>query len=301
MKIENEFIVSAPVEEAWAVVLDLERIAPCLPGAAIQESTGENEYAGTMKVKIGPITASYKGTVKFEEIDEANHRAVLNATGRDPRGGGTASATIVSTMQEEDGKTKVNVETDMKLTGRAAQFGRGIAQDVAAKMLGRFAACLEEEITGNGAEPDTAATGDEPSPTETAQEEAASAPPAAVSGGLAASPVNGSTADGSLTAARPVETVVEGEAKVQGAIVVGSSPSEARMGASDTANPQSRPQTEIPRREDAPSSGGTPREEPEPLDLAEVGGTAVLKRLLPVVAGATALIVVVVWLVRRRG
>jgi carbon monoxide dehydrogenase subunit G len=299
VKIENEFTVSAPVEEAWAVVLDLERIAPCLPGAAIQESTGENEYAGTMKVKIGPITASYKGTVKFEEIDESNHRAVLNATGRDPRGGGTASATIVSTMQEEDGKTKVSVETDMKLTGRAAQFGRGIAQDVAAKMLGRFAACLEEEITGNGTEADVTATGEESRPTETAQEGTVSAPPAAVTGGPAASPVDGSPADGSLAAARPGEPVVEGEAKVQGAVIVGQSPSEARMGASDTANPQGRPQAEIPRREDAPSSG-TPREEPEPLDLAEVGGAALLKRLLPLVAGAAVLTVLVVWLARRR-
>ena len=150
MKINNEFTVSAPVEKAWDVILDLEQVAPCLPGAAIQEEKGDGEYEGTMKVKIGPITANYKGTVKFEEVDEANRRVVLEATGRDARGQGTASATIVSTMQEQGDKTKVNVETDMKLTGRAAQFGRGIAQDVATKMLGRFAACLEEEISGGG-------------------------------------------------------------------------------------------------------------------------------------------------------
>ena len=141
MEINNEFTVSAPVEKAWDVILDLEQVAPCLPGAAIQEEKGDGEYEGTMKVKIGPITANYKGTVKFEEVDEANRRVVLEATGRDARGQGTASATIVSTMQEQGDKTKVNVETDMKLTGRAAQFGRGIAQDVATKMLGQFAAC----------------------------------------------------------------------------------------------------------------------------------------------------------------
>ncbi len=124
MKIDNEFTVSVPVQQAWDVMLDLQKIAPCLPGAAIKKEKGDGEYDGTMKVKIGPITANYKGTVKIEEADEENHRAVLQASGRDARGQGTASATIVSTLQEEGSdSTKVNVETDMKLTGRAAQFG----------------------------------------------------------------------------------------------------------------------------------------------------------------------------------
>src|SRR3712207_2990438 len=151
MKINNEFAVSVPIQEAWEIMLDLERVAPCLPGAAIQGSE-DDVYQGTMKVKIGPITANYKGTVKVEEADEENHRAVFEATGRDARGQGTASATIVSTLQEEGDQTKVRVETDMKLTGRAAQFGRGIAQDVATKMLGQFADCLEREITGDTGE-----------------------------------------------------------------------------------------------------------------------------------------------------
>ena len=86
MKINNEFTVSAPIQQAWDTMLNLERIAPCLPGAAIQDEKDEGEYDGTMKVKIGPITANYKGTVKFEEVDEENHRAVLQATGRDARG-----------------------------------------------------------------------------------------------------------------------------------------------------------------------------------------------------------------------
>src|SRR5918993_1496853 len=111
-----------------------------------------------MKVKIGPITANYKGTVKVEEADEENHRAVLQATGRDARGQGTASATIVSILQEEGDETRVKVETDMKLTGRAAQFGRGIAQEVATKMLTQFAECLEREISGGGAAEEAAST-----------------------------------------------------------------------------------------------------------------------------------------------
>src|ERR687895_1805600 len=164
-------------------MLDLERIAPCLPGAAIQEEKGGGEYDGTMKVKIGPITANYKGTARFEETDEENRRAVLNATGRDARGQGTASATIVSTLQEEGDNTRVKVETDMKLTGRAAQFGRGIAQDVATKMLAQFADCLEKEISGG---PEEGAAAASAAPTETSGDGAASQeePPAMPAGGV---------------------------------------------------------------------------------------------------------------------
>src|SRR5215212_7867764 len=183
MKINNEFTVGAPIHQAWDTMLNLKRIAPCLPGAAIQDEKGEGEYDGTMKVKIGPITANYKGTVKIEEADEESHRAVLQATGRDARGQGTASASIVSTLQEEGDGTKVSVETDMKLTGRAAQFGRGIAQDVATKMLDQFASCLEVEITGGAEEGAAAAepTGEENGSRDGSQQEEAP-PPAAAEG-----------------------------------------------------------------------------------------------------------------------
>ena len=143
----NELTVGAPVEKAWETMLNLERVAPCLPGASIDKARGDGEYEGSMRVKIGPVIANYKGTVKIEEADEEARRVVLRATGRDARGQGTASATIVSTLNEDDGgKTKINVETDMDLTGRAAQFGRGIAQDVATRMLDQFADRLESEM-----------------------------------------------------------------------------------------------------------------------------------------------------------
>jgi len=157
MKLENEFTVPAPIEQAWEVLLDVERVAPCLPGAAIEGNEGD-EYTGTMKVKIGPITASYKGAVKIEEADEAARRAVMRAQARDSRGQGTAAATITSTMEEVEGGTRVHVETDMRITGPAAQFGRGVMQDVSAKLMGRFADCLAEQMAGTPAEP--AATGD---------------------------------------------------------------------------------------------------------------------------------------------
>ena len=152
MKLNNEFTVDVPVEDVWNVLLDLERITPCLPGASLTEETGEREYDGAMKVKLGPVTQQYKGTVKIQEADESAHRAVLRADGKDARGQGTASATIVSTLHDEgNGSTRVNVETDMQITGRAAQFGQGIQQQISEKLLARFADCLEEEITSGGA------------------------------------------------------------------------------------------------------------------------------------------------------
>jgi carbon monoxide dehydrogenase subunit G len=157
VKIDLEFTVGVPVDQAWGRMLDLKKVAPCLPGAAIQEEIGDGEYAGTMKVEIGPIAVGYKGTVKFEETTQRDHRAVLQATGRESLGQGTASATIVSTLREDGDGTRVNVEADLMLTGRVAQFGRGIAQGVATEMLDEFAACLEREISGG-----TAATAAEP-------------------------------------------------------------------------------------------------------------------------------------------
>jgi len=165
MKLENEFTVDVPVEDVWSVLLDLERVTPCLPGAALTEESGD-EYKGDMKVRLGPVSQEYQGTVKIEEADESEHRAVIRAEGKDARGQGTASATITSTLQDEgNGSTKVHVETDMQLTGRAAQFGRGVQQDVAAKLLNRFAECLENEIMGGGAEeePEPASSEAEPS------------------------------------------------------------------------------------------------------------------------------------------
>jgi carbon monoxide dehydrogenase subunit G len=159
MKLENEFTVDASVDEAWNVMLDLERVTPCLPGAALTEQEGD-EYKGKMTVRLGPVKQEYNGTVKIEDTDEESHRAVLKADGKDARGQGTASATITSTMNEENGSTKVKVETDMQLTGRAAQFGRGVQQDVARKLIDEFASCLEKEILGQNTqeEPESAAS-----------------------------------------------------------------------------------------------------------------------------------------------
>ena len=171
MKMENEFTVDAPNEQAWETLLDLERITPCLPGAALEEESGD-EYKGTMTIRLGPVTQKYNGTVSFEETNEESHRAVLKADGKDARGQGTASATITSTLTEEDGGTKVHVETDMHLTGRVAQFGRGVQQEVATKLINQFAECLEKEIMGENTreEPEQPAEPEQSGDTEAAEE-----------------------------------------------------------------------------------------------------------------------------------
>jgi carbon monoxide dehydrogenase subunit G len=273
MKINNEFTVSVPIQEAWDVMLDLKKIAPCLPGAAIQDEKGDGEYDGTMKVKIGPITANYKGTVKIEVADEENHRAVLQAKGRDARGQGTASAAIVSTLQEEGGdSTKVSVETDMKLTGRAAQFGRGIAQDVATKMLTQFAECLEREISGG--------------PQEGAAEASAETAESTATSGDGAGSQDTSAAAVGGTAGRVISSddpAVMAGGSVEGAVVSGGT--QAAAASATTAG--------------QPGSGGAPRrEEPEAFDLGAASQEAIIKRVGPVLVGL-GLLAILIWLIRR--
>jgi hypothetical protein len=152
VKIEDSFQVDVPVDEAWKVLLDLERIAPCLPGAQLTEVEGD-EYRGTVKIKVGPITAQYKGVAKIEEADEANHKVVLQAEGRDTRGQGNASATVTATLVPEGASTTVNIDTDLNITGKVAQFGRGVMADVSGKLLGQFADNLKKDVLSGNGEP----------------------------------------------------------------------------------------------------------------------------------------------------
>jgi uncharacterized protein len=145
VKLTNEIVVPASPEEAWAVMLDIERVAPCLPGASIEASEGD-EYRGTMKIKLGPITSNFAGTIRIEEADESAHRAVLAARASERRGQGTAAATITSTMAPDGNGTRVSVETDLRVTGPAASFGRGVMQDVSGWLMRQFADCLAAEM-----------------------------------------------------------------------------------------------------------------------------------------------------------
>src|SRR5436190_13043485 len=145
MEIANSCRVSTPIADTWKVLLDIERIAPCLPGAQLQEIEGD-EYRGTVKVKVGPITAQYKGTATLAEVDEPGRRLVIDASGRDTRGQGNANASIEVTMLEDGDGTRVEVVTDLAITGKVAQFGRGVLVDVSSKLMGQFVENLERDV-----------------------------------------------------------------------------------------------------------------------------------------------------------
>ncbi len=146
MELTNEFRVNVPIERAWTVLTDVERIAPCLPGAQLEEIEGD-EYRGNVKIKVGPITAQYKGKATFLERDAVSHKAVLRGEGRDTKGQGNAAAIITAQLTSEgDSTTFVRVITDLTITGRVAQFGRGVLADVSSKLLGQFVQCLEHDI-----------------------------------------------------------------------------------------------------------------------------------------------------------
>jgi carbon monoxide dehydrogenase subunit G len=148
----NEFRVPLGVNEAWAVLTDVERIAPCMPGTTLESVDGD-DYRGTVKVKVGPMTAQYRGTAHFLERDEAGRRAVLKAEGRDTRGQGNASATITATITPDGDGSAVTVVTDLTITGKVAQFGRGVLADVSTKLMGQFVDCLEKDLAAEAAAP----------------------------------------------------------------------------------------------------------------------------------------------------
>ena len=149
MKLEQTFDVQAPIDQVWAALNDLERVAPCLPGAAITERDEDGTYHGTFQVKLGPTTAAYRGTIRIEDADEASRTATLKARGTDKRGQGGASATIVNRLAEHDGATRVEAMTDFTITGRLARFGRGgMMEDISNRLLRDFATCLQSRLAG---------------------------------------------------------------------------------------------------------------------------------------------------------
>lgn len=158
MKMTQTFEVPAPIETVWEALNDIERIAPCLPGASITEQEADGSYKGEFSVKLGPTTAAYRGVLKITEADHDNHRATLNARGTDKRGQGGATATIVNSMESTpDGGTRVTADTDFNITGRLARFGRGgMIEDISNRLLRDFADCLKAMLDQPEPEPGTA-------------------------------------------------------------------------------------------------------------------------------------------------
>jgi carbon monoxide dehydrogenase subunit G len=154
MRLEHSFTVPVPVDVAWKVLLDVPRIAPCMPGATLTGVEGDT-FTGTVKVKLGPIALSYRGKGRFVERDEAAHRVVIEASGKDTRSAGTAAATVAAVLAADGDATRVDVTTDLSVTGKPAQFGRGMIADVSAKLIGQFADCVATTLAA-GSEPPAA-------------------------------------------------------------------------------------------------------------------------------------------------
>ncbi len=246
MDLTNEFTVPVPVERAWEVLNDVELIAPCLPGAQLQEIEGD-EYRGVVKVKVGPITAQYKGAATFQEQDEANRKIVLKAEGRDTRGQGSASALITATMTESgsgpDVSTHVVVESDVTIKGKVAQFGRGMIAEVSAKLLTQFVECLEGKLE---ADPSGDTPGDDAAEAAKAQSDVAAA---------TSEPTGATDGDDVATVGDPAA-----EAAKQA----------TDAGADDTAG--------------KPKVRKIEQEASAPVDLLDSAGAPVAKRLAPLVA-----------------
>ena len=207
MKLEHSFEVTAPLERVWEKLIDVEQVAPCLPGAEITEAGDDGTYRGTFSVRLGPTTAAYRGELNMEKLDEQARRVVMRASGQDKRGQGSAKASIVSTMSEADGVTTVEVETDFTITGRLARFGRGgMIQDVSNRLLRDFSGCLQKAIEGPppvesaGAPPGAAAS----ESAATSEGAAASGEAAGASSGAAASPPEASPPPLPAPAGKPV-------------------------------------------------------------------------------------------------
>ena len=270
MKITNEFTVHTPIDKAWKVLTDLEGIAPCLPGAQLTGVDGD-VYSGKVKVKVGPVISEFVGTARFAEKDDAAYRGVIDAKGRDKRSAGNAAALITAHLRPDGDSTVVSVDTDLKISGRLAQFGSGMIKEVSEKLLGQFVTSLEAKIAADspaGAASQTANAG----------------------GGSPAGTVADAEASEDVGAAREVageeaplsETAPSQDPSTPLLRPGGSSP----LAAVEEAVP-------VPRKD-------FESKEPEPLDLMGLAGGSIRRRLLPVAIGVVVVVVaIVVWRIVR--
>ena len=194
MDLEHSFIIPVPPEQAWQALLDVEQVAPCMPGATVDGFDGE-VISGKIKIKVGPVQMTYAGKARFTEKDEATKTVVLEASGKETRGSGTASATIRSSLQDENGQTRVQVRTTMTVTGRPAQFGRGVMAEVGGRIIGKFASNLAAQLSGEGAAASAAASAGEAQGTPAASTGATSTGANAAAGAGDEDGVNGLAAD----------------------------------------------------------------------------------------------------------
>ncbi|MFS2295456.1 MAG: SRPBCC family protein [Actinomadura sp.] len=260
MELDHDFTVPVPVDQAWSVLLDVERVAACMPGATLDSIEGD-EFRGRMRVKVGAMTITYRGSARIVSADESSRTVTLEASGKEARGSGTAAATVQANLHDEGGTTRVTVHTKLNVTGRPAQFGRNILSEVGSKIISRFAKALEQELesSGGAAEPDgSAKPGDKPADKPGPATAASVAPPE--------------------SAAAPEAPAAEAPSAAEAA--------SAAQSAAAPAERRERP-LRVAREDDA-------------IDLLEVAGPSVAKRAVPAVGGLVAVLLVIRLLTRRR-
>jgi len=303
MRFENRFDVDAPLEDVWAAVLDVERVAPTVPGAQVLERTGENAYKVAIKVKVGPMSMTYRGDVEITERDDAAHRAVMKARAKESRGQGMADADVTMVLGEEGGRTAATVTTEVELSGKVATMGQGVLQDVSGRLVQTFATNLAAMLEGTRGEP-AAGTAPDDAQAKTAGEMAAAseatgagvtaaaseATAAGMSSAGASTPVAG-TSGGSSTG--PPGTAADGASEGTGGAAAATTPSTATAASG------------------APSAGGAgggaaasppPAAGSEALDLGALGGAMLADRLRDPrrLAGLVGFVALVSFLLGRR-
>lgn len=279
MELDHDFTVPVPVDQAWSVLLDVERVAACMPGATLDSVEGD-EFKGRMKVKVGAMTITYRGSARIVSADESSRTVTLEASAKEARGSGTAAATVQAHLHDEGGTTRVTVHTKLNVTGRPAQFGRNILSEVGSKIISRFAKALEKELESSGESPEPGgAAGTSGAETSGAAESGDASKPADKPGPATAA------------AAAPPESAAAPEAP------------EAAAPAPEAAAP-------APEAASPPQSAAAPAErrerplrvarEDDAIDLLEVAGPSVAKRAVPAVGGLVAVLLVIRLLTRRR-
>jgi uncharacterized protein len=272
MELDNSFTVPVPPDQAWDVLLDVQRIAPCMPGATVDEVDGD-VVNGRIKVKVGPVSLTYRGTAKFTERDPDAHLMVMEASGKETRGAGTASATVRASLAPDasGNGTEVTMHTTMNVTGRPAQFGRGVMVEVGGKLVDQFATNLAQLITGDAAA--DPAAGGTPGAATTATTAATAATPEAAATAAAAEAAAGRV-DGAGAAAAATTGITGGNG------AAATAPATTAVPVIHTAEPAQQ----------------------DSLNLVKLVGPALLKRIVPVLVGVAGLALLsrLFWR-RRRG
>jgi carbon monoxide dehydrogenase subunit G len=262
MKITNEFTVHTPIERAWAMLTDLPAIAPCMPGAQLTGVDGDS-YQGKVRVKVGPVISEFAGTARFTEKDETGYRAVIDAKGRDARSAGNASALVTAVLTPAGSSTSVSVDTDLKISGKLAQFGSGMIKEVSGKLLAQFVSNLEAKL---------AAQDEAPAPS------------------LVPAPIDES--DKSVVSGSAPQTA-DDDAGPPAATSAETVPTAASA-------PAATPATGGPAVSAPAAFSPDSVDETEPLDLLSVAGSSIYKRAIPVAVGVVIVGAVIAWVIRRR-